>query len=96
MTHTRFLENDIQQNASALLSYTRLNEKLKAENEQAARETESLRKNWDFEQKELEGKNPEAVELWQWIRDISLKEFNKVYDMLNIKFDSYNGERLMK
>ncbi|MGM0396235.1 MAG: arginine--tRNA ligase [Bacillota bacterium] len=42
--------------------------------------------------KELENKNPEALELWKWIRDISLKEFNRVYDMLNIKFDSYAGE----
>jgi arginyl-tRNA synthetase len=42
--------------------------------------------------KELENKNGEAMELWQWIRDISLKEFNRVYDMLNIKFDSYAGE----
>ena len=42
--------------------------------------------------KELENKNEEALELWQWIRDISLKEFNKVYDMLNISFDSYDGE----
>ncbi len=42
--------------------------------------------------KELENKNPEAMELWQWIRDISLKEFDRVYDMLNIKFDSYTGE----
>ncbi len=42
--------------------------------------------------KELEDRNQEALELWQWIRDISLKEFNKVYDMLNISFDSYAGE----
>lgn len=42
--------------------------------------------------KELEDGNKEAVELWQWIRKISLKEFEKVYDMLNIKFDSYAGE----
>ena len=42
--------------------------------------------------KELEDKNEEALSLWQWIRDISLKEFNRVYDMLNIKFDSYAGE----
>jgi arginyl-tRNA synthetase len=57
-----------------------------------AEEDESLRDEARYWFKELEGKNPEAVELWQWIRDISLKEFNKVYDMLNIKFDSYNGE----
>lgn len=42
--------------------------------------------------KELEDKNQEAIELWQWIRDISLKEFNRVYEMLNISFDSYAGE----
>lgn len=42
--------------------------------------------------KKLEDKDEEALNLWQWIRDISLKEFNKVYDLLNIKFDSYAGE----
>ncbi|TJX67900.1 arginine--tRNA ligase [Soehngenia saccharolytica] len=42
--------------------------------------------------KKLEDKDEEALNLWQWIRDISLKEFHKVYDLLNIKFDSYAGE----
>lgn len=42
--------------------------------------------------KELENGNQEAYELWQWIRDISLKEFNRVYDMLKISFDSFAGE----
>ena len=41
---------------------------------------------------QLEKKNEEAVELWKWIREVSLKEFNKVYDMFGIEFDSYNGE----
>ncbi|MEE0746025.1 MAG: arginine--tRNA ligase [Anaerovoracaceae bacterium] len=40
----------------------------------------------------LENGEPEEVELWQWFRDESLKEFNRVYDMLGITFDSYNGE----
>lgn len=40
----------------------------------------------------LEAGNPEEVELWQWFRDESLKEFNRVYDMLGIEFDSYAGE----
>ncbi|MBQ9059813.1 MAG: arginine--tRNA ligase [Firmicutes bacterium] len=40
----------------------------------------------------LEHGEKEEVELWQWFRDESLKEFNRVYDMLGIKFDSYNGE----
>jgi arginyl-tRNA synthetase len=57
-----------------------------------AEKDESLRDEARYWFKELECKNEEAFELWQWIRDISLKEFNKVYDMLNIKFDSYNGE----
>ena len=57
-----------------------------------AEKNEKLRDEARYWFKELENKNQEAVELWQWIRDISLKEFNKVYDMLNIKFDSYNGE----
>ena len=42
--------------------------------------------------KKLEDKDEEALNLWKWIRDISLKEFNRVYDLLNIKFDSYAGE----
>ncbi len=40
----------------------------------------------------LENGEPEEVELWQWFRDESLKEFNRVYDMLGISFDSYAGE----
>lgn len=40
----------------------------------------------------LEKQEPEEVELWQWFRDESLKEFTRVYDMLGISFDSYNGE----
>ena len=40
----------------------------------------------------LENGEPEEVELWQWFRDESLKEFTRVYDMLGISFDSYAGE----
>lgn len=40
----------------------------------------------------LENGEPEEVRLWQWFRDESLKEFDRVYGMLNIKFDSYAGE----
>ena len=40
----------------------------------------------------LEHGEKEEVELWQWFRDESLKEFNRVYDMLGITFDSYKGE----
>lgn len=34
----------------------------------------------------------EALSLWKWFVDISMKEFNRIYDRLNIKFDSYKGE----
>ncbi len=34
----------------------------------------------------------EALALWKWFVDISLKEFKRVYDMLDIKFDAYTGE----
>lgn len=40
----------------------------------------------------LEKGEPEEVELWQWFRDESLKEFTRVYNMLGIEFDSYAGE----
>jgi arginyl-tRNA synthetase len=40
----------------------------------------------------MEKGNKEALELWQWFKDISLKEFNRVYDLLDITFDSYAGE----
>ena len=40
----------------------------------------------------LEHGEKEEVELWQWFRDESLKEFTRVYDMLGITFDSYAGE----
>ena len=41
---------------------------------------------------DLEHGEKEELDLWQWIRDESLKEFSRVYDMLGIRFDSYAGE----
>lgn len=40
----------------------------------------------------LEAGSEEEVKLWQWFRDESLKEFNRVYDLLGITFESYAGE----
>lgn len=40
----------------------------------------------------LENGDEEATGLWQWFRDESLKEFNRVYDLLDIEFDSLAGE----
>ena len=42
--------------------------------------------------KKLEDGNEEALSLWKWFRDESLKEFQKIYELLNIRFDSFNGE----
>lgn len=42
--------------------------------------------------KNLEDKDPEATKLWQWFKDISLREFERVYGLLDIRFDDYNGE----
>ena len=40
----------------------------------------------------LEKGEPEEVRIWKWFREESLKEFTRVYKMLGIEFDSYNGE----
>lgn len=42
--------------------------------------------------KRLEEGDEEAIQLWQWFRDESMKEFNKIYDLLEVQFDSLNGE----
>lgn len=42
--------------------------------------------------KKLEDGDEYCTTLWKKFRDLSLKEFNKVYDVLGIKFDSLNGE----
>lgn len=40
----------------------------------------------------LEKNDPTAVKLWSWFREISLKEFQRVYDLLGVEFDNFNGE----
>lgn len=40
----------------------------------------------------LEKASKDELDLWQWFRDESLKEFFKVYKMLGIEFDSLDGE----
>ena len=40
----------------------------------------------------LEAEDEEVTSLWKYFREISLVEFKRVYDMLDISFDSYNGE----
>jgi len=42
--------------------------------------------------KNLEDGKEEETQLWTRFRDLSLKEFNVVYDMLGVKFDHFTGE----
>ena len=40
----------------------------------------------------IEQGDKRALELFHWFKDITLAEVQKIYDRLNVKFDSYNGE----
>lgn len=42
--------------------------------------------------KRLEDGDEETTALWKYFHDVSIVEYEKVYDMLGVKFDSYNGE----
>ena len=42
--------------------------------------------------KKLEDGDKEARRIWEWLRKISLENYEKTYKLLNSKFDSYNGE----
>lgn len=42
--------------------------------------------------KRIEDGKKEETELFYWFKDLTLKEVGKIYDRLNVKFDSYNGE----
>ncbi|MDR0137699.1 arginine--tRNA ligase [Metabacillus idriensis] len=40
----------------------------------------------------LEDGDAEALELWKWFREVSLEDFQRVYELLGVQFDTYNGE----
>ena len=42
--------------------------------------------------KKLEDGDPYCTELWERFKNVSLKEFQRVYDLLGSKFESLNGE----
>ena len=42
--------------------------------------------------KNLEEGEEEATRLWSWFKEISFKEFDRVYKLLDIEFDNYKGE----
>ena len=59
---------------------------------QACKEDENILNACRDNFKKLEDGDPYCVELWQKFKDLSLKEFQRVYDLLGTKFDSWNGE----
>jgi len=59
---------------------------------QACKEDEGILEECRNNFKKLEDGDPYCVELWNKFKDVSLKEFQKVYDILGSKFDSWNGE----
>jgi len=40
----------------------------------------------------MEQGDQEALQLWKWFVEISLREFNRIYTLLGVDFDSYAGE----
>ena len=59
---------------------------------QACKEDEKVLENCRNNFKKLEDGDKYCVEIWQKFRELRLKEFQKVYDILGSKFDSWNGE----
>ena len=64
--------------------YVRINELCKEDEEVL----ETCRDNF----KKLENHEEFETNLWIKLKELSLKEFNKIYEMLDVKFDSWNGE----
>jgi arginyl-tRNA synthetase len=42
--------------------------------------------------KRMEDREPDAIVLWQQLRDISIEYYISMYSRLNVKFDEYSGE----
>lgn len=76
-----FEENPIDE---CMNIYIRINNLCK-ENEEVL---EKCRENF----KKIEEGDPECVAIWNKFKELSLKEFQRIYDLLDVKFDSLNGE----
>lgn len=42
--------------------------------------------------RKIEHKDPECLELFHWFKELTLKDVQKIYDLLDVRFDSYAGE----
>ncbi|MCI5623213.1 arginine--tRNA ligase [Anaerostipes sp.] len=40
----------------------------------------------------MEQGDQEALSIWEWFKDISLVEYKRIYNVLNVDFDHYTGE----
>lgn len=79
-------EYNIEENPIEELTkiYIRINE--------ACKEDEQVLENCRNNFKKLEDGDKYCTEVWEKFRNLSLKEFKKVYELLGSKFDSWNGE----
>lgn len=59
---------------------------------QACKEDENILNACRDNFKKLEEGDPYCTQIWEKFKDLSLKEFQKIYDLLGSKFDSWNGE----
>ena len=59
---------------------------------QVCKEDEKVLEQCRMNFKLLEDGDPYCTEIWEKFRSLSLKEFQKVYDLLGSHFDSWNGE----
>lgn len=79
-------EYDIQKDPLGVLSdiYVRISK--------LAKEDEAVMNKARENFKKLEDGDEESRKLWEFFREISLREYNRIYEILGSKFDSYNGE----
>ncbi|MBO5477602.1 MAG: arginine--tRNA ligase [Clostridia bacterium] len=79
-------EYDLENNPLEALSdiYVRINKIAKEDEEVMNIARENFKK--------LEEGDEELTKLWAYFREVSLKEYNRIYKILGSQFDSYNGE----
>lgn len=76
------LENDPLKALSDI--YVRIN--------QLAKQDETIMDKARENFKKIEEGDEESIRLWNFFKEISLKEYNRIYEILGCHFDSYNGE----
>lgn len=79
-------EYNLEENPLEALSdiYVRINKIAKEDEEVMNKARDNFKK--------LEEGDEELIKLWKFFREVSLKEYNRIYSLLGSKFDSYNGE----